>query len=100
MGSSAMLCKSSSIRLGYSGYIMRSPNDSSRSLPLGKRRDHFLAFAVPEKVRELKESDPEIFQPADYGNEWSPLMNYLPSAAWTWLVCTRKTPKVFAFNDM
>ncbi|TPX14452.1 uncharacterized protein E0L32_005416 [Thyridium curvatum] len=70
------------------------------SLPLGKRRDHFLAFAVPEKVRELKESDPEIFQPADYGNEWSPLMNYLPSAAWTWLVCTRKTPKVFAFNDI
>ncbi|KAL1843663.1 hypothetical protein VTK73DRAFT_2789, partial [Phialemonium thermophilum] len=70
------------------------------TFPPGPQRDHFLALAVPEKMAELKQADPTLFQKANYGREYATLAGYVPSAAWTWMVCGKQNPRVIAYNDI
>lgn len=71
-----------------------------RIFPPGEQREHFLALATPEKMSELRRGDEDIFQPASYGKESMILMGYDPSAAWLWLVCQRKMPRMLLYNDI
>ncbi|KAH7316464.1 hypothetical protein B0I35DRAFT_409662 [Stachybotrys elegans] len=70
------------------------------SLPRGQNREHFLALASPEAVSKVKNHDPKLFAPAAYNRDSSVLMNYLSSAAWTWMVYDQETPPMIMFNDI
>ncbi|KAK3331592.1 hypothetical protein B0T19DRAFT_83401 [Cercophora scortea] len=72
------------------------------TLPLGPKRDHFLAVAVPENVAHLKSTDETgcLFERADYGRSYSTSTSYTPSAVWTWLVCGEENPGFFGYNDI
>lgn len=72
----------------------------SRTFPPGPQRDHFLAFATPEKMAEMRKDDEGLFERADYGRSCSTLTSYNPSAAWTWMVCGKQLPRIIAYNDM
>lgn len=72
----------------------------NRIFPPGQQRDHFLALATPKKVEELRSEDETIFEPADYGQGYATLMNYSPSAAWTWMVYGKTSPKMIVYNDI
>lgn len=41
-----------------------------------------------------------MFEQASYGKDTAVLMNYLPSAAWTWLVCRHEEPKLIMYTDV
>ncbi|KAH6894090.1 hypothetical protein B0T10DRAFT_398770 [Thelonectria olida] len=69
-------------------------------LPQGPRREHFLALATANAVDKVKRHDPNLFTPAAYGKKSAVLMNYLPSAAWTWAVCEQETPPLIMYNDV
>ncbi|KAL2758465.1 hypothetical protein ACRALDRAFT_1075051 [Sodiomyces alcalophilus JCM 7366] len=68
--------------------------------PPGPEREHFLALATPDKITEARRADPSLFHPASYGKDAMLLMNYEPSAAWTWMVCQRKLPRMILYNDI
>ncbi|KAH7175482.1 hypothetical protein EDB81DRAFT_6981 [Dactylonectria macrodidyma] len=69
-------------------------------LPRGPWRDHFLALATVNAVDKVKRHDPQLFEPAAYGKKSAVLLNYLPSAAWTWAVCEQETPRIIMYNDI
>lgn len=71
-----------------------------RIFPPGPEREHFLALATPDKVTEARRADPTLFRPASYGKDNMLLMTYEPSAAWTWMVCQRKLPRMILYNDI
>ncbi|KAK7422305.1 hypothetical protein QQZ08_009527 [Neonectria magnoliae] len=70
------------------------------ALPRGPWREHFLALATADAVDRVKRHDPHLFEPAAYGKKSAVLMNYLPSAAWTWAVCEEDTPRLIMYNDL
>ncbi|KAJ2899212.1 hypothetical protein MKZ38_003355 [Zalerion maritima] len=70
------------------------------ALPAGPHREHFLAFATPEKMAEYIKYDRSMFEPADYGSRYSLTAGYSPSAAWTWMMRSRESPKLVAYNDV
>lgn len=72
----------------------------SSIFPPGPQREHFLAMAAPTMVSDMRRKDDDIFQPASYGKDSMILMSYESSAAWTWLVCQRKLPRMLLYNDM
>ncbi|KAI5464506.1 hypothetical protein BGZ63DRAFT_153818 [Mariannaea sp. PMI_226] len=69
-------------------------------LPQGTRREHFLALATADAVDKVRRHDPDLFNPAAYGKKSAVLMNYLPSAAWTWAVCEQEAPRLIMYNDL
>ncbi|KAF7553991.1 hypothetical protein G7Z17_g3235 [Cylindrodendrum hubeiense] len=69
-------------------------------LPRGPRREHFLALATANAVDKVKRHDPQLFEPAAYGKKSAVLLNYLPSAAWTWAVCEQEAPGLIMYNDL
>jgi hypothetical protein len=77
-------------------------NAENRALPLGPRRDHFLAIAGPDSVSRMKAADPTgtLFNRADYGRSYSALTSYPTGAVWTWLVHRVDTPTIIAYNDI
>lgn len=87
------------------GLLKKEPNlchgifGNALIFPPGQQRDHFLAMATPRKMEELRKDDPTLFEPAAYGLQLS-AMNYTPSAAWTWFVCGKDSPKYVGFNDI
>ncbi|KPM38777.1 hypothetical protein AK830_g7773 [Neonectria ditissima] len=70
------------------------------ALPRGPWREHFLALATADAVDRVKRHDPQLFEPAAYGKKSAVLMNYLPSAAWTWAVCEEDEPRLIMYNDL
>ncbi|KAM0322680.1 hypothetical protein ACHAQA_009270 [Verticillium albo-atrum] len=68
--------------------------------PPGPQRDTFLHLATPEKIAEARRADADVFASASCGKDCAVLMNYDPSAAWTWMVCQRQTPRLILYNDM
>ncbi|RGP67844.1 3 like [Fusarium sporotrichioides] len=69
-------------------------------LPQGAKRQHFLALATANAVEKVRRHDPDLFEPASYGHKAAVLMNYLPSAAWTWAVCEQEHPRLIMYNDV
>ncbi|KAJ4316905.1 hypothetical protein N0V84_007629 [Fusarium piperis] len=69
-------------------------------LPRGPSREHFLALATADAVEKVRRHDPNLFENASYGHKASVLMNYLPSAAWTWAVCEQECPRLIMYNDL
>jgi len=69
-------------------------------LPKGPKRQHFLALATADAVDKVRRHDPNLFEPASYGHKAAVLMNYLPSAAWTWAVCEQEHPQLIMYNDV
>ncbi|KAF7561440.1 hypothetical protein G7046_g2714 [Stylonectria norvegica] len=69
-------------------------------LPRGPQREHFLALATADAVQKVKRHDPKLFEPAAYEKKSAVLMNYLPSAAWTWAVCEEDAPRLIMYNDL
>jgi hypothetical protein len=51
-------------------------------------------------MEELRLTDSSLFEKADYGKSYSAAMSYVPSAAWTWMVCGEKSPPVLLYNDI
>jgi hypothetical protein len=51
-------------------------------------------------VDEMKAADSTVYEAAAYGLSYSLLMNYQPSAAWTWMVYGKDSPKVILYNDI
>lgn len=72
----------------------------TRIFPPGEKREHFLALATPEQVSGLRRGEKGMFKPASYEKESMILMGYDSSAAWTWLVCRRRLPRMLLYNDM
>ena len=72
----------------------------NRALPLGPKRDHFLSLATEEAIAKMKEHKPELFEAAAYDKPWAVIMNYLPSAAWTWAVCDKEAAPLITYNDV
>lgn len=95
MASSGMDCRLSLVSTN-SPYA----NTSSRVLPQGSQRDHFLSHATIDAVAEGRKKDPEMFKPACYNAKVSPALNYHPSAAWTWAVCQDERPPMILFTDV
>ncbi|RBR03777.1 hypothetical protein FVER53590_02175 [Fusarium verticillioides] len=69
-------------------------------LPRGPNRQHFLALATADAVEKVRRHDPKLFESASYGHKAAVLMNYLPSAAWTWAVCEHEHPRLIMYNDV
>jgi hypothetical protein len=57
-------------------------------------------MATPAMISEMRRTDDGIFQRASYGKDSVVLMDYDPSAAWTWLVCQRKMPRMLLYNEI
>lgn len=72
----------------------------SSVLPRGPKREHFLSLATSEAVEKVRGHDPKLFEPASYGKTSAVLMNYLPSAAWTWAVCEEDIPRLIMYSDV
>lgn len=51
-------------------------------------------------MAEMRKTDEDLFETADYGKPYSTLTSYTPSAAWTWMVCGKQLPRIIAYNDM
>lgn len=79
-------------------FLSLLPNSSV--LPKREKRDHFLSLATPSSLHQIRQHDPSMFEQASYGKDTSVLMNYLPSAAWTWLVCEEEHPKLIMYTDV
>jgi hypothetical protein len=71
-----------------------------RVFPPGPQRSHFLALATPEKIAEMKNQDPTVFEAADYGHPDSTIMSYATSSAWTWMVWDKTIPNILLYNDI
>ncbi|KAK1675407.1 abscisic acid ABA receptor [Colletotrichum godetiae] len=72
---------------------------NSLAFPPGKERDHFLAWSLPSKVAEEHERDKTIFSPED-GARLATYFDYLPSAAWTFMVCEEAVPEFILYTDV
>ncbi|KUI74094.1 LanC-like protein 2 [Cytospora mali] len=70
------------------------------ALSHGPRREHFLAFATPEKMNELRRKDKTIFEPADYGSKYATISGYSLSAAWAWMTFGEHSPRLIFYNDV
>lgn len=70
-----------------------------RAFPPGKERDHFLAWSLPSKVAEEHERDRTLFAPED-GARLATFFDYLPSAAWTYMVCGEEVPGFILYTDV
>jgi hypothetical protein len=57
-------------------------------------------MATPTMISEMRRTDDGIFQRAAYGKDSVVLMDYDPSAAWTWLVCQRRMPRMLLYNEI
>ena len=57
-------------------------------------------MSTPSAVAATKKEDPELFQPASYGMDLSPMFSYWPCAAWAWSVCGEEEPAMLSFNDL
>lgn len=73
---------------------------STSALPFGHQRDHFLAIAAPESVKDLRKTDKSLFEPADYGVKYSTTTSYEPSAAWAYMMHGKDSPRFIAYNDI
>ncbi|EXF86177.1 abscisic acid ABA receptor [Colletotrichum fioriniae PJ7] len=72
---------------------------NSLAFPPGKERDHFLAWSLPSKVAEEHERDRTLFAPED-GARLATFFDYLPSAAWTYMVCGEEIPGFILYTDV
>ncbi|KAK1449284.1 abscisic acid ABA receptor [Colletotrichum melonis] len=72
---------------------------NSLAFPPGKERDHFLAWSLPSKVAEERERDRTLFAPED-GARLATFFDYLPSAAWTYMVCGEEIPGFILYTDV
>lgn len=82
----------------------RKPNsvgtDTARALTWGLERDRFLAVAERRNIAHMKESDPTVFERADYGRPYSTTTSYTTSAVWAWLVWQEDEPKMLVYTDV
>ncbi|KAI1044492.1 hypothetical protein LB505_006977 [Fusarium chuoi] len=64
-------------------------------------RNHACAMEFLEThLEKVRRHDPNLFESASYGHKAAVLMNYLPSAAWTWAVCEQEHPRLIMYNDV
>lgn len=66
----------------------------------GPERLHLLATATPGAIAGSREKDGAMFAPADYGNRYSTIAGYAPSAAWSWIVAGEPSPRLIFYNDV
>ncbi|KAH8661990.1 hypothetical protein BX600DRAFT_512873 [Xylariales sp. PMI_506] len=88
------------------GILKKEPNlchgvlGNSLVMPKGERRDHFLAVGSPINVQKVREQDPKMFELANYGDEFAPLVAFWPGTAWACLVGDRVNAPIIAYNDV
>jgi hypothetical protein len=69
-------------------------------LTRGLERERFLAVAERRNVARMKESDPAVFEPADYGRPYSTTAGYTTSSVWAWLVWRKDEPEMLVYTDV
>lgn len=48
----------------------------------------------------MRQETPQLFQPADYGNEYAAMAGYLFSAAWAWMARQEESSGLIFYTDV
>lgn len=75
-------------------------NSNFSAFAPGPQRDHFLAMAAPRNILAYKQEDPQMFEPADYGNLYAAMPGNLFSAAWSWLARQKDCCDFMFYTDV